>query len=152
VTLFIVRHALAEDKEKFAKKNKNDEKRPLTSRGKKQFKKTSKQYYKKYPDMDVFYSSPLVRAVETAEILKKKYKKKYQILDLLKPEGDPAKLLQFLLKQKKENIFIVGHEPSLSEFVGYCVAGKAESVIELKKGGLCVLKQKDKNFQISQLV
>lgn len=135
--ILVVRHGIAQDRETF--KLLDDELRPLTTKGKKEFEKLSSYYKKLYPDLQAMYSSSLLRATETADMLKKKFKKKYVIIEELKP-GVPAKILLKKIKSsRKRFVAIVGHEPSLSEFIGYVVAGKNKSLVCLKKGGACLL-------------
>lgn len=136
--LLIIRHAVAMEREDFQLSN--DDLRPLTAKGKKEFKKATKGYKKLYPDIEEFYSSPLVRAKETAEILKKRFKKNYKIIHELKPDGDFGDLLNKLKESQKDFIAIVGHEPFLSQFVGFAVTGKSKPIVEMKKGGACLLE------------
>lgn len=137
--ILIVRHAIAEERDEWAKINPDDELRPLTKKGIKQFIQFSKQICKLVEDPDLFLTSPLVRAEQTADILKKRYKKNFRAIKELKPEASCARLLKFLSLSKKKNIVLVGHEPFLSEFVSYCVTGLVKSDVILKKGGCCLL-------------
>jgi len=141
VKIFVVRHAIAEDRIAFFKKNKKDDLRPLTSKGKKEFKEVSKKLVKLCSKVDVYFASPLMRALQTAEILEKRYKKKFKVVDELRPDRGHADLLSFLKRQKKNSVMIVGHEPFLSEFIGFCVTGRSQSLVDLKKGGLTILDQ-----------
>lgn len=136
--VLVIRHAIAQERADF--KSFNDDLRPLTAKGKKEFEKVSKCYKKIYPDVEEFYSSSLLRATETADILKKKYKKNYKIIEELRPECSAQTLLKKLKKSKKDFVAIVGHEPSLSTFIGQAITGKEKSIVELKKGGACLLE------------
>lgn len=136
--VLVIRHAIAQEREDF--KLFDNDLRPLTSKGKKEFEKVSKCYKKLYPDIEEIYSSSLLRATETSDILKKKYKKNYKIIEELRPEGKSESLLKKLKNSKKNFVVIVGHEPSLSEFIGYAVTGKKKSIVEMKKGGACLLE------------
>lgn len=136
--VLVIRHAIAQDREDF--KHFDDDLRPLTSKGKKEFEKVCKAYKKLYPDVKEFYTSSLLRATETADILKKKYKKNYKIIEELRPECPSQELLKKIKNSKKDFVAIIGHEPSLSEFIGYAVTGKKKSIVEMKKGGACLLE------------
>lgn len=136
--ILIIRHAVAQEKEDF--KLQDDDLRPLTAAGKKEFLKLSQYYKKLYPNVDSFFSSPLLRATQTADILKKKFNKKYVILEELKPEHSPENLLKKLISNKKTFMTVIGHEPSLSQFIGYAITGKKQSIVELKKGGACLIE------------
>jgi phosphohistidine phosphatase len=141
--ILIIRHGIAQEREDFDLPN--DDLRPLTSEGKKEFEKVSKYYKKLYPNIEDFFSSPLVRAIQTADILKKKFTKKYTIIEELRPECTPHELLKKLESTKKSFIAIIGHEPLLSQFIGYAVSGRNESIVDLKKGGACLIEVGEKS-------
>lgn len=141
--LLVIRHAIAQEREDF--KISDDDLRPLTTKGKKEFERASRFYKKLYPNVEEFYSSSLLRATETADILKKKFKKNYKIIEELRPEIESSELLKKLKKSKKKFIAIVGHEPSLSRFIGFAVTGKNKSIVEMKKGGACLLEIENGN-------
>jgi phosphohistidine phosphatase len=136
--ILIVRHGIAVEREDF--KLSNDDLRPLTSQGKKEFAKLSKYYKKLYPNLQHLYSSSLVRAVQTSEILSKTFKKKIHIIEELRPECAAKDLLKKIKTDENNFIAIVGHEPALTRFIGYVVTGKSESIVELKKGGACLIE------------
>ena len=135
--LLVIRHAIAQDREDFD--GTNDDLRPLTEKGIKEFEKVAK-FYKKIFKIEKIYSSPLLRAAQTAEILNERYKVDIQILKELRPEVSPELLFKKLNSEKIEGIAIVGHEPLLSEFIGYLVTGKSKSIVEMKKGSACFLE------------
>lgn len=135
--IIIVRHAVAEDKVLFAKKNVNDDLRPLTTRGKSEFIKNSKVIKKIYPSIDKILTSPLTRAMQTAEILEARYKMKSVIIEELRPGKDFSRLLKKIAKFDRP--VLVGHEPFLGEFIGYMV-GSSHAPVVMKKGGVCVLE------------
>jgi phosphohistidine phosphatase len=137
--LLVVRHAHAEDRDEWSRIHPNDELRPLTKKGIKQFVAFSKVIVSVMNEPDLILTSPLTRAVQTSDILKKRFKKNYRIIKELKPEASCIRLLKFLSLSKKQNIIIVGHEPFLSELVSYLVAGETRSCLVLKKGGFCLL-------------
>lgn len=140
--ILVIRHAIAMEREDFSLPN--DDLRPLTSEGKKEFAKLTNYYKKLYPNVQYFYSSPLERAKQTADIITKKFKKKYSIIEELRPTGDPKALLKKMLTHKTGFIAIIGHDPSLSEFVGFMLSSKNSSPVKLKKGGACLLELSEK--------
>jgi phosphohistidine phosphatase SixA len=88
------------------------------------------------------FTSRLVRAVETAEILEKSagWPAATRCPELA-PQSAPAQTLKRLRAERRARIVIVGHEPHLSRFVGACIAGAgARAVIEIKKGGVAILR------------
>jgi phosphohistidine phosphatase len=87
---------------------------------------------------DVVISSPLVRAVETAEILIKGLKSTPKLVTAaaLSPGGSPASVANALASLAKgHSIAVVGHEPDLGEFAAWLVG--ARRPLPFKKGGVC---------------
>ena len=71
--LLIVRHAIAEDRETFARTGKKDALRPLTRYGRVQMRQAAKGLRRILPSIDLVGTSPLRRTVQTAEILAAAY-------------------------------------------------------------------------------
>ncbi len=92
---------------------------------------------------DVILTSPLARALQTARILEKHCLDggTLEETELLEPDASFDELIDHLNGlEGVENVAIVGHEPFLSEFVSYCLAGEKSSFIRLKKGGVAALE------------
>ncbi len=72
---------------------------------------------------DRAFSSPLLRAVASAEILARSARPAVavEILDALEPDVEPAEVLQALagLGAVSGRILVVGHQPMLGRLVGY---------------------------------
>lgn len=96
--------------------------------------------------VDLIATSPLIRAVQTADVLRSCYRNAAVIEEpCLKPDTPPESFLKWLKGQKRHSVIaVVGHEPHLSRLCGYLVTGEARSLIELKKGGICVIDFYDK--------
>lgn len=109
-------------------------------------KRNAQAISKLVKSVDLIATSPLVRAAQTADILKSHYRGATVIEEpCLKPDQPPESFLKWLKGQKRYSVIaIVGHEPHLSQLCGYLVSGEARSLIELKKGGLCVIDFYDK--------
>lgn len=142
MNLFLLRHGLAV--EPGTPGFKNDAVRPLTPKGKLQLRKIAAAMRVMELEFDVIWSSPLVRARQTAEIVAKELKAKEQLelVEELSPGGDAVKLIKNLraLKPAPENILLVGHEPDLSELISGLVTGKTGAGFALKKAGLAKLE------------
>lgn len=141
--LIIIRHAVAEAKEEFAKKGLEDHLRPLTLKGRKRMQKVSVKLQDYIKELDLIVSSPLVRARQTAEILSQiYYETKVVEAPELMPHSPPQAFLKWLRVQGRacKRIAIVGHEPHLTSFVSYMLTMKSESFIDLKKGGVIGLE------------
>jgi phosphohistidine phosphatase len=141
--LILIRHAKAGDRDAWHRAGKEDFDRPLTPAGKKQFKAAAKGLQKLVEKIDVLATSPLVRARQTAEIVFAAYRDRPEFLELeiLSGEHPAAKLSQWLksLNKHAEAVACVGHEPDLSHFAGYFAAGEEKEIVEMKKGGVCVI-------------
>ena len=67
--VLVVRHAIAEQREEFARTGKDDSQRPLTHDGRRKMRRGAVGLRAVVPAIDVLATSPLLRAVQTAEIL-----------------------------------------------------------------------------------
>ena len=86
--------------------------------------------------IDEIFTSPLVRAKQTADLLAAGVRGKppVKMLDALAPGHSPAAVLAQLAKAaKRRRIALVGHEPDLGELAAHLIgAGRA---LPFKKGG-----------------
>ncbi|WP_413584996.1 SixA phosphatase family protein [Bdellovibrio sp. HCB274] len=141
--IIIVRHALAEEREDFAKKGLEDQFRPLTLKGRKRMQKVCLRMKDFVKDVDVIVTSPFTRAVQTAQILSQSYPgvKTIEVPEMV-PQSPPQALLKWFRTQGRnyKRIMIVGHEPHLSTFASFMLTGKAESFIDLRKSGILSLE------------
>ncbi|MFN8943482.1 MAG: SixA phosphatase family protein [Pseudobdellovibrionaceae bacterium] len=137
--LILVRHALAEDREIFFKKNLEDHLRPLTPKGRKKMLKVATEFSAFIGKVDHIITSPLVRARETAEILKQVFVEATLIEAAeLVPQSPPQSFLKWLrsLNGPFNTIMAVGHEPQLSVFASFLLTGDTTSRIDFKKSGM----------------
>lgn len=143
--LLVVRHAIAEEREAFARTGKDDAERPLTAAGHKRFEKGARGLRRLVDALDVLATSTLVRAVETGEILQAAYGiRRPQRLAELAPEASPAALLPWLRDHRRRSLVaIVGHEPHLSGLVEHLLVGERRGFLDLTKGGACLLSLGD---------
>ena len=143
--LIIVRHAIAEDREIFAETGRPDTERPLTLRGKKRMRLVARGLRRVLPQVDRIVSSPLLRAVETAEIVQKAYKLgEFQRTKTLAPECPVETFAEWLARQRKlQSLLVVGHEPHLSRVASFLLARRKRSFVLFKKGAVCVLDFSD---------
>jgi phosphohistidine phosphatase len=139
--LLIVRHAVAEQRETFAATGKDDAERPLTEEGRRRFRRSALGLRELVPALDILATSALVRAVQTADILAKVYGIGGVVrLRELEPEARPAALLPWLHAQRHRAVVaVVGHEPHLSRLAERLLAGGGRELLELKKGGACLV-------------
>jgi phosphohistidine phosphatase len=133
--LYIVRHAIAAER---GSEWPDDTKRPLTERGISRFKEVVKGLRRLDITVDEVFTSPLVRARQTAEILATGLEGKapVKVLDALAPGHTPASVMTQLARvAKRRRVALVGHEPDLGELAAHLIgAGRA---LPFKKGGIC---------------
>jgi phosphohistidine phosphatase len=136
--IHIVRHAEAIERTPDVP----EEHRFLTRRGRRRFRKAAKSLATLGIDPDVILTSPLVRSVQTADILAEKLRYKRELIvaaDLspgFRPEG-----LDGLLKRypQADEVALVGHEPDLG-LVARSLFGE-DSSLTLPKGGTISFKR-----------
>jgi len=138
--LYILRHAIAGDKESFGGA---DSERPLTEEGAKKMKRIAKELMKLELSFDLILSSPFRRAQETAEIVAKEFEceNTLKFSPNLKVGGSPAALIREIETDYKkfDRVLLVGHEPYLSSLISVLISGKEDLSITMKKGGICKL-------------
>lgn len=138
--LLMVRHAIAEEREDFARTGKDDDLRPLTDEGRKKMKQIARGLRKLCPDVELLATSPLTRAAQTAAILDSVYGGLQEVeIDDLSPDASPADFLRWLRQQKHGIIAAVGHEPSISLILSWLLTGAERRIFSFRKGGACLL-------------
>lgn len=131
--LFLVRHAIAAE----ATPDRPDASRPLTPAGERKFAAAVKGARRLGWRFDRLYHSPLLRAVQTADLLQPLLEGPRQTLpDLARPPD-----IEMLAHVEGERVALVGHEPHLSALLAWLTAGEIArgERFPLKKGGIAVL-------------
>lgn len=142
--LLLIRHAIAEEQEDFARTGKDDRLRPLTDEGRKKMKQGARGLRVLVPDIDLLATSPLTRAAQTAAIVDTVYGGLDEVeIGELSPETTPERFLRWLRKQKVETVAAVGHEPSLSQILAWLLTGTERKLFTFRKGGACLLELPD---------
>ena len=128
--LIFLRHGIAED----PSPDKKDEDRGLTAEGHAKMKQIARGLGAVLPKVQAIYSSPLLRAVQTALWVSKGYRSRANVntVDALKPDASKKEFLALLKSIDDRRVILVGHEPSLTKHVSALVG---VNVPELKKGG-----------------
>jgi phosphohistidine phosphatase len=130
VVLF--RHGIAEEKSAGIP----DEERRLTDAGNEKMARIAPAFARLRPDLEAIYSSPLVRARETAEWLAKAYDGlAVQTTAALQPSAGPAEFRKLLDEVDAQCAVFVGHEPNLSAIMLDLTSMHADGDLSLKKGG-----------------
>lgn len=139
--LYIIRHAIAQP---LGQQNDfTDEKRMLTSEGRDRMREAAKGLSKLGVELDLILTSPLVRAVETAEITASALgldKKEIEQTANLAPGASIDELFTEIKRiTGAESIALVGHQPDLGELISTIVQCDDGLAIQLKKGSICCL-------------
>ncbi|HEY8020752.1 MAG TPA: histidine phosphatase family protein [Thermoanaerobaculia bacterium] len=139
--LLVIRHAIAVEREDFARTGKDDHLRPLTDEGRKRMKQAARGLRKLAPEVDLLATSPLTRAAQTGAILDSVYGGLDEVeIEELSPDAAPMDFLRWLRKQKSELIAVVGHEPSLSLILSWLLTGSERRIFSFRKGGACLIE------------
>ncbi len=142
MNLLVIRHGIAEDREEWAQTGESDDERPLTELGRDRMKQNARGLQRVVKEVEVLATSPLTRAVQTAELVAKRYGDLAAVVveDLI-PERPVAALLPWLQGlDDVDTVGVVGHEPHLSMLVSWLLTGRQDSLLDLKKGGACLLE------------
>lgn len=140
--IWFIRHARAIDREATTLA---DFQRPLIPRGRKEFAQLCRHLAKRVKVPELLLCSPLVRAVQTAEIAAEEFELppfRCRVDERLGPDLTPEKLRQVLENVRAEfpeaeRIGLVGHEPSFGEVTSACIGGGR---ITLAKGGIAAVE------------
>ena len=135
ISLFLVRHAIAAER---GDEWPDDTKRPVTSDGAARMRRAIAGLRALDVKIDIIFTSPLTRAIETADLMVSGLKPTPVLrpLPALAPGGAPAKIAEAVVAEKDvRGIAIVGHEPGLGELAAWLIGARAP--LQFKKGGIC---------------
>lgn len=141
--LYIIRHAVAEEREDFAKKNSDDSLRPLTAKGRKKLQKMILTLEKDFDNLELIVTSPYMRAKQSAQVIAE-IADNAKIMESaeLVPHAPPQSLVKWLKSHcgKYKKIAVVGHDPHISSFVTYVLTGNvSENFVEMKKSSIALV-------------
>ena len=147
--LLLIRHAIAVPS---GTSSVEDDERPLTSRGRKRFRSAARGLARIMDRPDVLLTSPLPRAVETAEIAAHAFGK-------LEPKPDKAlargagDIIALLRRQPADaTVAIVGHEPTLSQVLARLLGSGRPERLAFKKGGAALVEVPGEGRSAGRLV
>ena len=138
--IYLIRHAEAIEYE--TETVTNDEYRYITGIGRKITRKTAKHLRSELNELDKIFTSPLIRAVQTAEIFAAELKFKYEVALAreLKNESSIVSLQELLDRNADLNsVALVGHEPKMSLIVK-CFSNK-KNLPEFGKSSVCLIEK-----------
>jgi phosphohistidine phosphatase len=145
--LYILRHGVAMQRGEWEG---DDALRPLTVSGMKDMAREARFFAKLGLALDAILTSPLTRAFQTAEIVADHLNLRDKLIaePALGPDFGPRRLSKLLRSYPEAGaLMLVGHEPSLSQTIGYLVGGR----VILRKGGLAYVQLAEDSFNRSTL-
>ncbi len=136
----LLRHGIAVERDEWEGA---DADRPLTERGAMRVAQVSAGLKRLDVQPTHIFSSPLLRAIETAKILQKSLRARsaVQVIDELLPDAPPNTLLSSLHNVLPEScVLFIGHEPHLGMVASVLLAGRSSASFPLKKAGACLIE------------
>lgn len=139
--ILIIRHAIAEDRELFARTGQSDDLRPLTDKGRTRLKQAGIGLAR-LTGIDLLAHSPLTRARQSAELLKQSFPSAELVeIPELAPDAGPEAVAHWLgFVSAQATVALVGHEPDLGMLVAWLTTGAAQPYMHLKKAGAVMLE------------
>ena len=137
--LYILRHATAEE----AASSGDDGARKLTDRSKEKMRGAAAGLRAMGLKFDVILTSPLVRAVQTAEIFAEALgysPEKIRVVDALKSTGNPAEGVKELARLRAKEAACFGHAPHLDQMIAQMAVARGVFT-QLKKAGVACLER-----------
>ncbi|HZX94485.1 MAG TPA: phosphohistidine phosphatase SixA [Myxococcales bacterium] len=137
IRVYLVRHGIAAE----PSAGTPDDSRPLTAMGRRRFRRASRAFARRNEPLTHLFTSPLVRAVQTAEILARSLRRdEVGILEELRSGAPAEAVVSALSKRAKdgEAIALVGHDPQMTRLVALLAqldAGDAARV-QFRKGAI----------------
>jgi phosphohistidine phosphatase len=117
-----------------------DERRPLDEEGILQARYVGRMLSNLDVQVEQIISSPLKRALQTASLVANElaFERAIEMDDALRPEAGLAEFQTMLSRFRKyEAVMVVGHNPSLTEFLSKTISsGASPAHLELKKGAV----------------
>lgn len=133
--LYLVRHAVAAER---GNEWPDDGVRPLTPAGASRFRKSVKGLAAAGVEIDIIFTSPLVRCRQTADLLAAGLPGKPRVhpIDALAPGGGHAAVLAEVTRiARRPRMALVGHEPDLGHLAARLIGLKRP--LEFRKGAVC---------------
>jgi phosphohistidine phosphatase len=139
--IVLVRHGAADDPEEGI----NDRARALTDKGRRKTERVARGLGGCLGAVDLMASSPLLRAVQTADVLDTHLHAGRRVeTALLEPSADAGGLLEWLNAETgSELAVLVGHEPQLNTLAALALVGEPRGFMVFRKSAACLLEFDD---------
>lgn len=132
--VYLLRHGIAEE----ARPGKGDAERELTAEGRRKLRETLRIASSGDTQPTLLLSSPLVRALQTAQIAAQVLGYKDEVLktEVLLPNSQPERVWdEIRLHRDERELMLVGHDPLFSSLAGYLL-GAPDVQVDFKKGAI----------------
>jgi len=126
--IYFLRHGQAD----WPNWDKPDEERPLNKKGIKETRKVAKFLGQLGIIPDIILTSPLPRALETAQIAARELEVPIMEVPALMPCSTPEGVFEMVAKYGEKSTMLVGHEPDFSNLVGALTGAR----LKLAKSGV----------------
>ena len=116
----------------------DDHDRGLRPSGRREFREAAEGLGRLLDRRGRLATSSLARAVETSELLGEVWRpgRSPEVWEELRPEASLRELFDRARTcAARGDLVLVGHEPELSTFVGYCLVGQGTPVVKFARGG-----------------
>jgi len=138
--VYLVRHASAHERN--STRWPDDALRPLTTLGMRKFRKAAAGLARCVPKTAAMFTSPYVRARETAAMLTEhgKFRTASESAELI-PGKTPRAVFDLLRGRRRNAVVLVGHEPALSAWMSAALAVEPSRIkSEFKKGAAACVR------------
>jgi phosphohistidine phosphatase len=132
--IYLLRHGIAEDRSATGR----DADRRLTEEGRSKLRRVLERAHQAGVRPTLILSSPLRRALETAEIAAHElaYEGKITRIPALTPDSSPQDVWNAIREHRSEPaVLLTGHEPLFSATVAYLL-GSTREMVHFRKGAL----------------
>jgi phosphohistidine phosphatase len=129
--LYFLRHGEAD----WPDWSKPDDERPLTDFGKKEVRQLAKFLNRLKVRPDLIVTSPLPRALQTAEVAAEQLKAKVRQDEALEPGFGITQLRTVLKRHRSKVLMLVGHEPDFSSVISALTG----AFLKLSKAGVALV-------------
>ena len=114
---------------------KPDDERPLTDFGKKEVRQVAKFLNRLKVKPDLIVTSPLPRALQTAEVAAEQLKTKLRQDEALEPGFGISELRMLLKRHGSKALMLVGHEPDFTSVISVLTGAS----LKLSKAGVALV-------------
>jgi len=130
--LYLIRHGHAGDPDRWEG---HDDSRPLSERGRRDLRRTAAVLARR-ETIDIVCTSPLVRAVQTAEIVAQALEiDEVEVLEELRPDVPVQAVLDRAAQFDGKRMGLVGHDPQMTGLVA-ALSGQSPDKLRFPKGAV----------------